>query len=154
MQGRWQGSPAAPPMWVAMTVLLLRIACQHDHGFQLVSAISHLFVAFSAIMYVDDTDLFTMTKHNETDTQLCRRTQHLADRWIDGLYATGAVLRPGKRWWLFISLIWEGSKWRYREKDELDFELLVPDVHGVMHPVRQINHDSQNRTLGVRMAGN
>lgn len=58
LQGGDQGSPAAPPMWVAMTVLLVKIACEYEPGFALMSAISHMLVAFSAIMYVDDTDLF------------------------------------------------------------------------------------------------
>ena len=154
LQGGGQGSPAAPPMWVAMTVLLVKIACDYEPGFALVSAISQLLVAFSAIMYVDDTDLFTLAKPAETDDQLCSRTQFLANRWIDGLYATGAVLRPEKCWWCFIAFVWEGSKWRYRELNESSYELVVPDVHGELHPVKRINHDTQKRTLGVRMAGN
>jgi len=154
LQGGGQGSPAAPPMWIAMTVVLLHIASSHEAGVQLVSAISNILVAFSAIMYVDDTDLFTIAKPNESDTQLCLRTQMLADKWIDGLYATGAVLRPEKCWWLFIAFAWEGSKWRYQEPDESDFQLLVPDVKGDLQVVKRIRHDTQKRTLGVRMSGN
>ena len=154
LQGGGQGSPAAPPMWLAMTVVLLRIASHHEPGFTLTSSISNLLVAFSAIMYVDDTDLFTMAKQDETNQQLCDRTQKLADKWIDGLYATGAVLRPEKCWWLFIAFVWEGSKWRYMNSDEEDHDLIVPDVNGMLQSVKRINFDTQKRTLGVRMAGN
>ena len=110
LQGGGQGSPAAPPMWIALTVVLLRIAASHEPGVTLVSAISHMIVAFSAIMYVDDTDLFTIAKPHETNQELCHRTQCLANKWIDGLYATGAVLRPEKCWWLLIAFVWECSK--------------------------------------------
>ena len=154
LQGGGQGSPAAPPMWVAMKVLLVKIACDYEPGFVLVAAILQLLVAFSAIMYVDDIDPFTLAKAAETDDQLCARAQFLANRWIDGLYATGAVLRPEKCWWCFIAFVWEGSKWRYRELNESSYELFVPDVHGDLHPVKRINHDTQKRTLGVRMAEN
>ena len=154
LQGGGQGSPTTPPMWISMTMVVLSIPSSHEPGVQLVSAISNILVAFSAIMYVDDTDLFTLAKPDESDVQLCLRTQKLADKWIDGLYATGAVLRPEKCWWLFIAFAWEGSKWRYQEPHESAFQLLVPDVNGELQKVQRIRHDTQKRTLGVRMSGN
>lgn len=80
LQGGGQGSPATPPMWIAMTMVVLSIPSSHEPGVQLVSAISNILVAFSAIMYVDDTDLFTLAKPDESDVQLCLRTQKLADK--------------------------------------------------------------------------
>ena len=98
LQGGGQGSPAAPPMWIALTIIVLTIMATYEPGVTVVFAISAAVLTFSAVLYVDDTDLFTLKKDDETVSEMLSRAQTQTSRWVEAMWATGAALRPEKCW--------------------------------------------------------
>ena len=67
--GERQGNPASPPIWTAFTIVILSLLSRYEAGVQVVSAISLSILAFTAILYVDDTDLFIMGKSYRAPVQ-------------------------------------------------------------------------------------
>lgn len=63
LQGGRPGNPAAPPMWVAITIKPVKILAMFAPGVELLTPLSAAVVVFTAIMYVDDTDLFIIGKY-------------------------------------------------------------------------------------------
>ena len=139
LEGGGQESPVAPPISIALTVIVLRMLAQYEPGVTAVFAISATILTFTAILYVDDTDLFTMQQPHETVDDLLRRTQTQTSRWVEAMWATGAALRPEKCWWCIVDFAWEGSKWRYKTYDEHQAELLVRDDDGLYQKVQRID---------------
>ena len=152
LQGGGQGNPAAPPMWCAISITILKILSMYSPGVAIISSISLAVIAFSAIMYVDDTDIFVFANQNETMGSVLERAQDLADRWTRALWASGGVLRPEKCWWYAVDFRWLGSKWRYANLDEIEGDIIVPDHMGRRCAVDKIGPTTTKRTLGVRMA--
>ena len=124
----------------------------YEPGSTITTSISLMVIILSAIMYVDDTDIFVVGKHRESLDELLARAQLLSQRWTDALWATGGVLRPEKCWWYMVSFKWNGSKWRYARINESEGEILVPDHARVATPVSRIEYNTPMRTLGVRIA--
>jgi len=110
LQGGGQGNPAAPPIWCAITIIILRILDMYSPGVSIIASISLVAITFSAIMYVDDTDIFIFGRENEKIESVIRRAQDLADRWTRALWESDGVLRPEKCWWYPIEFVWEGSR--------------------------------------------
>ena len=97
LQGGGQGNPASPPMWTAITIILVRILAMYSPGTHIVSSISMLAVVFTAVLYVDDTDLFVVGKSSkESASDVLRRAKDVVKVWDRSIWATGGVLRPEK----------------------------------------------------------
>ena len=153
LQGGGQGNPAAPPMWTAISIVILKILATYEPGVIMVASISLVVTIVTAIMYVDDTDIFVMKKERENLESLIRRIQKILDIWTNALWATGGVLRPEKCWWMLIDFKWKGSEWRYITKDDKEVNIWVPDHKKVRTKVQQIDPHESKRTLGVVIAG-
>jgi len=106
----------------------------------------------SAILYVDDTNMYVYGKKGEVLANILSWAQRLALVWCDALWATGCAVRPEKCWWYFVSLQWKGSVWRYSTVDESPGNLTVPDYEGVQTLVTRVPAHQSMRTLGVRIA--
>ena len=154
LQGGGQGSPAAPPMWIALTIIVLNMLTSYEPGVTVVFAISATILTFSAILYVDDTDLFTLKKDDETVPEMLTRAQTLTSRWVEAMWATGAALRPEKCWWCLVDFTWKGSKWRYNFYDDNDVSLLVRDDDGLYQKVQRVDVYEGKKGLGLRFAAN
>ena len=152
LQGGGQGSPVAPPMWIALTVIVLRMLAMYEPGVSVVFAKSATVMTFAAILYVDDTDLFTMKQPHETVDDLLCRTQTQTSRWVEAMWATGAALSPEKYWRCLVDFAWEGRKWRYKLYDEHNAELLVRDDDGIYQKVTRIDVREGQKGLGLRFA--
>ena len=152
LQGGGQGSPAAPPMWIALTIIVLRMLSTYEPGVTVLSAISTAILTFSAILYVDDTDLFVLQKEDETVEEMLQRAQTLTSRWVEAMWATGAALRPEKCWWCLVDFTWEGSRWRYQFYDETDAILQVRDDDGIYQQIKRVDVREGNKGLGLRFS--
>ena len=150
LQGGGQGSPTAPPMWIALTIIVLNIMATYEPGVTVVFAISAAVLTFSAVLYVDDTDLFTLKKDDETVSEMLSRAQTQTSRWVEAMWATGAALRPEKCWWCLIDFMWEGSRWRYKRFDESDAVLLVQDDEGKYQRIQRVDVREGQKGLGLR----
>ena len=97
LQGGGQGNPASPPMWTAITTILVRILTMYMPGVNIVSSLSLLSLAFTAILYVDDTYLFIVgNTPKESTGSVMRRALEIIQVWDQSIWATGGVLRPEK----------------------------------------------------------
>jgi len=152
LQGGGQGSPAAPPMWIALTIIVLKMLSTYEPGVTVIFAISTAILTFSAILYVDDTDLFVLKKNDETVEEMLQRAQTLTSRWVEAMWATGAALRPEKCWWCLIDFVWEGSQWRYKYYDETDAILQVRDDDGMYQRIERVDVREGNKGLGLRFS--
>lgn len=84
LQGGGQWNPASPPMWTAFTIVILTILASCDAGVNIISAISLSAIAFTAILYVDDTDLFVLGKSNQEPVRnILRGAQNLMKIWTN-----------------------------------------------------------------------
>ena len=152
LQGGGQGNPAAPPMWTALSIIILRVLELYDPGVTIMTSISLAITIYTAIMYVDDTDMFSFGHINESAEDLLQRTQFLALRWCDALWATGGALRPEKCWWYFVRFTWQGSKWKYMPMEDNPGIMWVPDSNGTETMINRVEYNCPMRTLGVRLA--
>ena len=153
LQGGGQGNPAAPPMWTAISIILLRILASCDPGVIMTASISLIVTLVTAIMYVNDTDLFVRRREDEGVDSLQLRTQNIIDKWTGALWATGGVLRPEKCWWMLVEFKWQGSKWKYVDKDDVEMQIVVPNHMQIQTEVEQIGPDIPKTTLGVVISG-
>ena len=152
LQGGGQGNPAAAPMWTAVSIVILGVLNQLGFGVNIISAISLTVISFSAILFVDDTDLFVSGKsHKETIQSVCRRTQNLVNTWTEALWNSGGALRPDKCWFYAADFTWEGSDWRYTNKNEMNISIMAPDHTGTLEEIKQVNFDQPKETLGVKL---
>ena len=85
-------------MWTAISIIILRISSTYDPGVTIISSITLLTTIFTAIMYVDDTDIFIFGRAEEALQDMVLRGQYIALIWCNGLLASGGALRPGKCW--------------------------------------------------------
>ena len=126
-----QGNPGAPPMWVAITIILVRILAMYAPGCVIISSLSLITLSFSAIMYVDDTDLFVVGKTpKESITSIVDRSKDLVDIWCRSIWATGGLLIPDKCYWYLIGFKWTGSKWEYVRKTDIESTISIDDQFG------------------------
>ena len=78
LQGGGQGNPSAPPMWTAISIIILRILSSYEAGVVILSSISLASMVLSAILYVDDTGMFIYGHSGESVDSILIRTQDLA----------------------------------------------------------------------------
>ena len=56
--------------------------------------------------FVDDTDLVTAGKENETYKDVVKAMQGAADEFEGGVRATGGALEPSKTYWYLMDYMW------------------------------------------------
>ena len=64
-QGGCQGNGAAPGFWIAISIVLVRYLTSRGHAEALSLTISASAIMFSAILFVDDTDLPVISRQGE-----------------------------------------------------------------------------------------
>ena len=106
LQGGGQGNSAAGPMWVAISIILLSILATVPSNATFLSAISLATITFSAIMYVDDTNLLIIGDKHDNPETLTSKAQTMINKWCNALWITGGCLRPDKCWWYLIQFEW------------------------------------------------
>ena len=119
----------------------------------ILSPLSLMAVTFTAIMYVDDTDLFVVSQsRNESIASVYTRAAYLVSIWWRSIWATGGLLRPDKCRWYLIGFKWCGSKWKYITKEDDMSSIAIPNIHGNDETVKRHGVDVAEETLGVYVA--
>ena len=104
-------------------------------------------------MYVDNTDLFVVGRSpKESADSIIKRTRELVNIWCRSIWATGGLLRPDKCFWYFMDFKWNGSAWEYVQKDDIEYEIAIPNLAGENEVVKLHNPDFAEETLGVFLA--
>lgn len=115
--------------------------------------ISLLVVTFTAIMYVDDTDLFVVGQsHQEIVESAFSRAENLVDIWCRSIWATGGLLRTDKCFWYLVGFEWTGSQWRYLTKADNSSSIAIPNIRGEQEQVKRHEVEVAEETLGVFVA--
>ena len=156
LQGGGQGNPAAPPMWTALTIVFLRILNSLCPGVDICSPISLLSVVFSAVMYVDDCDLFVLANDDELQDpkRTFERMQKMINMWCSILWASGGVLRPEKCWWCGVIFEWEKGKWKYALDEDHQFVMTAKDINEEVCTIRRSDVRTPEETLGIWCCAN
>jgi phosphatidylserine synthase len=54
-QGRCQGNGGAPALWIAVSIILVCVLCEHEHVTEWTSAISKTVTMLISFLFIDDT---------------------------------------------------------------------------------------------------
>lgn len=107
LQGKGQGNGASLPLWLAISCIILAMLEEAVIGVHVQAAITLQFLAFIAIMYVDDTDIILVaTQQNETFQDVYTRALHAIKVWQEAIRISGGALRPNKCYWTVIDFRW------------------------------------------------
>ena len=92
LQGGGQGNGAAGPMWIAISIILLKIIATLSINATLIAEIFLTTLTLSAIVYVDDTDILITAKETETTDDLKQSAQKIISKWCRALWISGGCL--------------------------------------------------------------
>ena len=136
-------------MWVAITIVLVKILSLYPSVALMLAPLSLISVAFTAIMYVDDTDLFIVgASTKESLSSVYTRALFLVGVWWRSIWATGGLLRPDKCFWYLIEFRWYGSKRSYITEDDDGSTISIPNLAGDDEIVKRHEADVAEETLG------
>ena len=65
LQGGGHGNAAIPPIWVALSIIILKVLALFEPEAPIVAIFSSIIISFAAILYVDDTDVFFTKSEDE-----------------------------------------------------------------------------------------
>ncbi len=153
LQGVCQGNGGGPGLWLAVSLVLVKMLHSNGHIAIFVRAITGIQVCFSGFIFVDDTDLVTVAKHSrEPIAQVIFRSQAAADTWHGGLRATGGALRPDKCSWCLVDFYWSNGQWKYLPKGALSGVLKVPGPDGEVLEIKRLEPWEPIKAVGVIQA--
>ena len=119
-----------------------------------IAAISGIYLIFSVIMYVDDSDLLLLGDEDDEYDDILRKTQALANKWSNKLWSLGSALRPEKCFWFPILFEWdECGNYRYQVIDDSEEQLLLPDHTKTPRTIRRFQANyGKDEILGINLA--
>jgi hypothetical protein len=101
--GLTQGSCASPPIWTAISTLILLAYHRDGHGVEMSTAWTSVVKKIAAILYVDDTDLLHTNAAGGDTVSFLSRVQSALTSWSRLLQATGGNLKPEKCYYYILS---------------------------------------------------
>jgi hypothetical protein len=120
-QGCGQGNGAGPPIWVAISSILIAMMASAGFGFTALSALSSELLSAICFCFVDDSDVVEASPSVQvTGESLPPRMQEAMDLWSGGVKATGGAIRPDKSFWWLIDFQWHRSgKWCFKRIEDV-----------------------------------
>ncbi|CAJ1956165.1 unnamed protein product [Cylindrotheca closterium] len=156
-QGCGQGNGAGPPIWILVSSVLITMMEAMGYGFECLLALESQLVTAQCFCFVDDTDVIEAgdTVHHSGE-DICASVQAAATLWSGGIWATGGAINPEKSFWWLIDFEWDArnGQWRFRRKCSAapEFDLMIPGLYGDIEPLRRLEPDDSERTLGVMVS--
>jgi hypothetical protein len=146
-----QGNGASSAGWAVISICILGEHGKKGHGAKFYCPISNLQHHLSAILYVDDTNLFhiNLTK-DESIEKVHVAIQDSVNSWGNLLIATGSMLQPSKYFYSIILFKWKNEIWTYANnslKGELG--ITVPLPGGSKAAIDHKSVDTAEKTLGA-----
>ena len=153
LQGACQGNGGGPAIWAVISTVIIATMATQGHGFNILSAMSCALISFVCYAFVDDTDVIQSASSTATPgEEVIEDMQIVLDRWGGVLRATGGALVPKKSFWYAIDFRWDGSKWVYRQIEDMPGEILITGVDGVRVILQRYEASVGKETLGVMQA--
>ncbi len=94
--GQGQGNGAASPGFLAVCTLMINIYRNLGQGVTFIRAWAWDAFTLSAVLYVDDSDLFHMAIGMPLDEEFLQIVQSATHDWAGLVHATGGSLKPQK----------------------------------------------------------
>ncbi|CAJ1939713.1 unnamed protein product [Cylindrotheca closterium] len=123
-QGCGQGNGAGPPIWILVSSVLITMMEAMGYGFECLSALESQLVTAQCFCFVDDTDV---------------------------IEAGDTVLHSGED---ICASDARNGRWRFRRKCSAapEFDLKIPGLYGDIEPLRRLEPDDSEHTLGVMVS--
>ena len=109
--GLAQGSCASPPIWTAISTLILLAYRRDGHSVAMTTAWTALVKKIVTILYVDDTDLLHMNNAGVDTISFIDRVQSALTTWsrLLQVQAAGGNLKPEKCYYYIMSYRYDGA---------------------------------------------
>ena len=150
--GLTQGSCVSPPVWVAVSTLIVCAYRREGHGVTYTTAWSNLVLVIAAILFVDDTDLLHRRKKEHlTLEEFLAYLQQATYLWALLLQATGGNLKPAKCYYYLLIYKFENGEARLcnlRELQDLP-RIRIPQPSAEDVEITLKACDDPSETLGV-----
>ena len=150
--GLSQGSCASPPVWTAVSTVVVRAYRQEGFGVELKTAWSGLIIVVAAVLFVDDTDLFNVCKNPEwTEEQFINFHNRAIYFWAKLLQATGGNLKQAKCYYYLMVFRFRNGKAYIASPAELAGYPVatIPQHSGPDLPIDLLPCTEATETLGV-----
>jgi hypothetical protein len=149
--GLAQGSCASPPIWTAISTLILLAYRRDGHSVAMTTAWTALVKKIVAILYVDDTDLLHMNNAGVDTISFIDHVQSALTTWSRLLQATGGNLKPEKCYYYIMSYRYDGAVARLCTGRELRQyrTLTIPQHGGAVMDIALKDLKEATQTLGM-----
>jgi hypothetical protein len=108
--GLGQGNGAAPLGFLAVCTLMINICCNLGHGVTFIGAWAQDAFTLSAVLFVDDSNLFHMAIRTPSDKEFLQLIHNATSNWAGLIHATGESLKPQKCFWYMLGWVWKKGK--------------------------------------------
>ena len=155
-QGCGQGNGAGPPIWAAVSSILILMMEAAGFGFECLSALSRRLITAQCFAFVDDTDAIEAAKNVDSSVEdIFPNIQSAAKLWSGGIQATGGAINPEKSFCWLLDYEWcaQSGIWKYRKIDPGgELRLQIYGLSGRLEPLNHLLPTQSERTLGVMLA--
>ena len=152
-QGIGQGNGLGPTLWALLSSILIKNMKRHNHGVNLLSAMTLSLVSIVCFAFVDDTDLVSSGKfRHSTGEESSEEFQSALDRWSRSLIVSGGALCPVKSFCYLIDFHWTGTDFVYRTKDDMPGSFTLIDKNGNREILTRLEVWQAQKTLGFFLA--
>ena len=155
-QGCGQGNSAGPPIWVAVSAILILMMEAAGFGFESLNVIDLEMLTAQCFSFVDDTEAIEAARDIwQTGKDIFERIQEAAKLWSGGIRTTGGAINPEKSFWWLIDFIWNPTNgtWTCRRISTDDnFKLQIFGLDGNLQTLERLEPTQSKRNLGVMLA--
>lgn len=154
-QGICQGNGAGPAVWLAISTCLVLGLYKKCIPQILRSALSGLSFSLLALIYVDDSDLFSFAPTTSSDPSTVQQSLlHAVHTWHRLLSATGGALSAEKCSWTLLAFKWRRGHWKLHTKESLPGEIYInlPNDDSSTHTIPRINPSDAIKVVGFHQA--
>ncbi|CAJ1933467.1 unnamed protein product [Cylindrotheca closterium] len=164
-QGCGQGNGAGPPIWVAISSILLGMMISKGFGFDFLMSISWAPLLADCFCFVDDTDVCQAAPSpDQSGESIVPAVAKALQWWSNGVRLTGGAIRPDKSFWYLINFKWNSQLgvWQFRKKRDFKPSLLptgmseiaveLDDLDGTSVHLKWLEADESAKTLGILMS--
>jgi hypothetical protein len=127
---------AAPPGFLAVCTLMINVCHNLGHGVTFIGAWAQDAFTPSAVLYMDDSDLFHMAIRMPLDEEFLQIIQSATNEWVGLSHAAGGLLKPQNCFWYMLRWIWKKGKARLKTLFELpQYPLYIPQLDKARVPL-------------------
>ncbi len=136
---------------------MLNVYHNFGHGVTFIGAWERDAFTLSAVLYMDDSNLFHMAIGTPLDKVFVQIVQSATNDWAGLVHATGGLLKPQKCFWYMLGWIWKKGKACLKTLYELpQCPLYVPqlDETGVLTQLKTISDPEKKLGVYICLTGN